>query len=346
MLQVWSRRGPLACLLWPLALLFQLLSAARRAAFRAGLCKTARLPVPLIVVGNLFVGGTGKTPMTIWLIDALRRAGRHPGVISRGYGRADAGVQRVTLQSHAAEVGDEPVVIVRRTGCPLMVGRDRVAAATALLAAYPEVDVIISDDGLQHYRLGRDIEIIVSDARGNGNGWLLPAGPLREPPGRRRDFSITNIGTPQASLDAAPPALAAPGDAAGHWPMRLDAPIAEQLRDRSQRTTLAAIAAGGPRQSILAAAGIGNPARFFASLDAAGIACDTLSLPDHHAYTAQTFADSRADLILITEKDAVKCGDIPALANDARLWVVPVTAELPAPLADLIVERLRGYPIA
>lgn len=338
----WSRRGLLASLLWPLSLLFRLIVAMRRAAYAVGVFKVVRMSIPVIVVGNLYVGGTGKTPFTIWLIEHLREAGFHPGVVSRGHGGAVAGLQHVLPDSLAAAVGDEPVLIVRRTRVPLMVGRDRVAAGQALLAAHPEIDVLVADDGLQHYRLARDIEIVLSDARGVGNGWLLPAGPLREPVQRRRDFSVENIGT--QSPDGAGDTRTASSPSKAQ--MRLLAPVAEQLADRSQRTTLSAIAAVRPAPRILAAAGIGNPARFFASLRAAGLDFDSMPLPDHFPFSAETFAGHDADLILITEKDAVKCEGIATLAGDLRLWVVPVSAWLDAGFADTLVERLRGHPTA
>ena len=339
LLRAWTHRGVAACLLWPLSLLFGLVATARRAAYRCGLRRQQRLPVPVIVVGNLFIGGTGKTPLTIWLVETLRQAGHRPGVISRGYGRNKADVQEVLPRSHAREIGDEPVLIAQRTACPLVVGRDRVAAGQALLAAHPDITVIIADDGLQHYRLARDIEIVLSDARGAGNGWLLPAGPLREPVSRRRDFSVENVGTPAGNG-----AALAVGE--GVFAMQLRAPMATQLRDRSVRMTLAALAGADPAPRILAAAGIGNPARFFATLSAAGLRFAALPLPDHHAFTAQTFADSTAECILITEKDAVKCGEIAALANDPRIWVVPVSAVLAASFAEKILEKLRGFPTA
>ena len=332
-------RGAVACLLWPLSLLFGLMAAARRGAYQFGLRRQQRLPVPVIVVGNLFIGGTGKTPLTIWLVEMLRQAGHRPGVISRGHGRDKAHVQEVLPHTTVGEIGDEPVLIAQRTACPLVVGRDRVAAGRALLAAHPDITVIISDDGLQHYRLARDIEIVLSDARGAGNGWLLPAGPLREPLSRRRDFSVENIGTP-AVVSATPARL--PGK--GVYAMQLLAPVAEQLCDRSNRMTLATLAATDPSLRILAAAGIGNPARFFATLTAAGLVFDALPLPDHHVYTAQTFADCTAECILITEKDAVKCSEIAALATDRRIWVVPVSAVLAASFAETILEKLRGFP--
>ena len=337
-------RGPVACLLWPLSLLFGVVAAVRRAAYRVGACSQQHLPVPVIVVGNLFVGGTGKTPLTIWLVETLRGAGHRPGVISRGYGRKGVGVQEVLPHSLASQIGDEPVLIAQRTGCPLMVGRDRVAAGRALLAAHPELTVIIADDGLQHYRLARDIEIVLSDTRGTGNGWLLPAGPLREPPSRRRDFSVQNVGTPMTRGGS----VAAVED--GVYAMQLLAPVAEQLCDRSQRKTLAALAATDPAPTIVAAAGIGNPARFFATLSAAGLVFEMLALPDHHVFSAQTFAGCSADCILITEKDAVKCNEIAALVTDPRLWVVPVSAafapSFAVPFAEKILERLRGFPTA
>ncbi|MBW8901401.1 MAG: tetraacyldisaccharide 4'-kinase, partial [Massilia sp.] len=190
--RAWLRRGPLALTLWPLSLLFGALSGSRRALYRAGVLRAEKLPVPVIVVGNIFIGGTGKTPLTIWLASVLRDAGFHPGVISRGHGRAGEEALAVHAASSSEEAGDEPLLIAQRAQCPVVVGRRRVQAGRSLLAAHPEVDVIISDDGLQHYSLARDLEIVLFDARGVGNGFLLPAGPLREPPSRRRDFTVVN----------------------------------------------------------------------------------------------------------------------------------------------------------
>jgi len=198
--RAWLRRGPLACALWPLSRLFRALAAARAGLYRTGVFKAVRLPVPVVVVGNIFIGGTGKTPLTIWLVEALRAAGFTPGVISRGHGGKGEGAHEVTPASSAQQAGDEPLLIARRTGCPVMVGRARAEAGRALLAAHPEVDVLVADDGLQHYALGRDVEIVLFDGRGVGNGWLLPAGPLREPPSRRRDFTVVNAPEIPASL--------------------------------------------------------------------------------------------------------------------------------------------------
>ena len=350
----WLRRGPLACALWPVSLLFRLLSGTRAALFRAGVLKSSRLPVPVVVVGNIYIGGTGKTPLTIWLVQALQAAGMRPGVISRGFGSSEEGARAVTATSTPAQVGDEPLLIRQRTGAPVMVGRDRAATGRALLAAHPEVNILLTDDGLQHYKLQRDVEIILFDGRGAGNGWLLPAGPLREPVSRRRDFTVIN--TPQLTPElvrAVTPVTAGSDPVRGQTPdlrtvavqMTLVGEYAEQLRDRTQRKALAELAAQ-PALRIAAAAGIGNPARFFGMLKAAGLRIIELPLPDHHDFQDRPFASLEADLILMTEKDAVKCAQIEELSDDPRLWVVPVTACIDRALADQIVEKCRGRSIA
>ena len=331
--RAWLRRGALAWALLPVALLFRLLSSLRLLLFRTGLKRSERLPVPVIVVGNIFIGGTGKTPLTIWLAESLRAAGLRPGVISRGHGGQEGAPRAVTPQSDPREVGDEPLLIAARGGCPVVVGRRRVEAGRALLQAHPEVDVLIADDGLQHYALARDIEIVLFDGRGVGNGWLLPAGPLREPPSRRRDFTVVNA-------PALTPGLA---HAVGGqpWRMHLAGEHAEPLRG-GERVPLARLR----DKRIVAAAGIGNPGRFFAMLRGAGLTVAELPLPDHHDFLDEPFAAVDADLILITEKDAVKCRQIDHLKNDPRLWVVPVTAQLDSRLAEQIVEKCRGRSLA
>ncbi|MEO8838636.1 MAG: tetraacyldisaccharide 4'-kinase, partial [Herbaspirillum sp.] len=274
----------------------------------------------------------------------LSAAGYRPGIISRGYqsqSSADSAPQLVDSASDVRMVGDEPVLIACRTACPVMVGRDRPAAARALLASQPTLNVIISDDGLQHYALGREIEIVLGDERGVGNGWLLPAGPLREPASRRRDFTVVNA----ASVQPAP----------ATYQMQLIGVLAEQLCDRTRRMPLTSPLYVGPvgdpdqrRQAsrVVAAAGIGNPERFFALLRATGLVFDTLPLPDHYPFIDNPFASESADVILITEKDAVKCATHPTLKNDTRIWVVPVTARLDAGLIESILEKLRGHSIA
>ena len=328
--RTWLRRGPLACALWPVSLLFRALSGLRTALYRLGVLKAGRLPVPVIVVGNIFIGGTGKTPLTIWLAQALVEAGFRPGVISRGHGADGQAPRAVTLDSNTLEVGDEPLLIARRAGVPVVVARKRVEAGRALLAAHPEVDVLITDDGLQHYALARDIEVLLFDGRGVGNGWLLPAGPLREGPRRRRDFTVVNA--PEIT-----PRLAA-GVGGSPFRMQLVGDSAERLNDPAQRRPLSAFAG----QRVLAAAGIGNPGRFFALLRGAGLAFSELPLPDHYDFRENPFAGVDADVILITEKDAVKCGQLENLKDDPRLWVVPVTARIDAALAEHIVEKCRG----
>jgi tetraacyldisaccharide 4'-kinase len=328
--RAWLRRGPLACALWPVSLLFRALSGIRAGLYRLGLKRAERLPVPVIVVGNIFIGGTGKTPLTIWLANALRDAGFQPGIVSRGFGSSAAGARAVLAQSTAQEVGDEPLLIARRTGCPVMVGRARAAAGRALLAAHPEVDVIIADDGLQHYALARDLEIMLFDGRGAGNGWLLPAGPLREPASRRRDFTVVN------AAQLTPALRAAVGGAP--FQMRLEGGMAERLAAPHERVALASLRG----QRLVAAAGIGNPQRFFTMLRAAGLEVAELALPDHHDFLDDPVARLEADAILITEKDAVTCALLENMRTDPRLWVVPVTAQLDGALAEQIVNNLEN----
>ena len=325
LLTAWQRRGVIACLLWPLSFIFNLLIVTRLALYALGIFRITILPVPVIVVGNIFVGGTGKTPLVIWIIQLLQEQGWKPAVISRGYGSSAQQARAVEKNSHANEVGDEPLLIAKRTGVPVFIGRDRAAAGLALLQAHPTVNIIISDDGLQHYALGRNIEIQLSDSRGNGNGWLLPAGPLREPATRQSDFYVVNT-TEESAGDA--------------YAMQLVPVDAERLSDRTQRQSLRDFSFV---QSVAAVAGIGHPERFFTTLRSHGISLTTTqALPDHFDYATNPFADIEASAILITEKDAVKCMQHNAIANDARLWVVPVQAHVDASLAKHILEKLHG----
>jgi tetraacyldisaccharide 4'-kinase len=319
----WQHRGPLAWSLTPLACVFGAVAALRRAAFSLGWIKPVRVGVPVVVVGNVTVGGTGKTPTVIALVEALRGAGFNPGVVSRGYGARVKTPTPVTPASAASVGGDEPLLISRRTGAPVWVCPDRVAAAEALCAAHRDVDVIVSDDGLQHYRLARDAELVVFDHRLGGNGFLLPAGPLREPLSRRRDATLIN--DPYAKT--LPP-----------WPntfaLQLAPADAWHLDNPALRRPLAQFRG----ERVLAAAGIGAPERFFATLRAAGLAPETRALPDHYAFERNPFTGADADAILITEKDAVKLGSW----HDARIWVVPVEAALDHRLIALVVEKIRG----
>jgi len=328
LMQAWLQRSWLAWLLSPLSLVFWLLLTARVFLYRCGWKKQHRLPVPVIVVGNIFVGGTGKTPLTLWLLEQLRRAGYRPGVISRGYGAQHDVVRIVTDQAQAQDVGDEPILIAQNSGCPVVVGSNRVQAGLTLLANFPEVNVIVSDDGLQHLALYRDVEIMLFDSRGPGNGWLLPAGPLREPLTRRRDITIVNLNAGE-SINAA-----LPGDTVR---MQLVGSSAVQLMNPALRRSLDRFESG---LQIVAAAGIGNPDRFFAMLRARGLQFSALSLPDHFDFASNPFANLTADLILITEKDAVKCRQSKEIAADARIWVVPVEAELEPDLVKRILHLL------
>ncbi|MBZ8138681.1 tetraacyldisaccharide 4'-kinase [Rubrivivax gelatinosus] len=319
-----SGRTPLAAALAPLESLYGVLAR------RAQDVEPERAPVPVVVVGNLIVGGAGKTPTVIALVHALRAAGRTPGVISRGFGRDDGGVRAVDGASAAAEVGDEPLVIRRRSGAPVWVGRDRVAAARALCAAHPEVDVLVSDDGLQHRRLARDAEIVVFDERGIGNGRLLPAGPLREPlpaqlpPGRFVLYNAPRPTTPLPgviALRALGPALALEDWAAG----RSDA--AQPLQALRGRT-------------LLAAAGIASPERFFTMLEAAGLTLRRLPLADHHGYDALPWPAATAEVVT-TEKDAVKLAG--RALGGTRVWVVGLDFRLPDSLVQDVL-RLVAPP--
>ncbi|MDQ2696088.1 MAG: tetraacyldisaccharide 4'-kinase [Pseudomonadota bacterium] len=319
--RLWHSRNPVALALWPLSLAFRLAVALRRLAYRRGVLKPRRLEVPVIVVGNITVGGSGKTPLVIRLAQLLREAGYRPGIVSRGYGgKATAQPQLVTAASDPAEVGDEPLLLARRSGCPVAVAADRVAAARTLLARHA-CNVILADDGLQHYRLGRDLEIAVIDgARRFGNGFFLPAGPLREPPGRLRqvDFRVAN--------GAARP---------GEEPMTLLATRAVHLADAQVSCALAAFRG----QLVHAVAGIGHPERFFQALQAQGIRVLPHPFPDHHPFTAADldFADELP--VLMTEKDAVKC---QRLTQAGHFWQVPVQARLEGGFEQRLLARLAG----
>ncbi|MDQ9169847.1 tetraacyldisaccharide 4'-kinase [Oxalobacteraceae bacterium R-40] len=339
----WLRRGALATMLWPLSLFFHALVSLRRRMYASGMLKSEKIDRPVIVVGNIFIGGTGKTPFTIWLVQRLQQAGYKPGVISRGYLSQDEKPRPVFPSSDPQQAGDEPVLIASRTRCPVMVGRKRVETARALLEGHPEVNVIVSDDGLQHYALARDLEIMLFDARGTGNGWMLPAGPLREPASRRCDFAIVNLQADIARFEGSEL------HRENAYPMHLVPGLLHRLEDATLTKSLKALGdAARPdgHLRIVAAAGIGNPARFFSMLKSAGLVFDELPLPDHYAYQDNPFHGLRADIILITEKDAVKCRQIEHIRLDPRIWVVPVTADIDDVLATKILERVRGSSIA
>jgi tetraacyldisaccharide 4'-kinase len=308
----WYRRSALSAALWPLSLAFGAGVAARRALYRAGLLASDRLPVPVVVVGNRVVGGAGKTPLALWIAQALARRGRRPGIVSRGYGGAEAGPAEVPPGGDWQRYGDEPVLLAEARVAPVWIGRRRAAAARAMLAAHPACDVVLCDDGLQHYALARDVEIAVVDARGDGNGFLLPAGPLREPASRRVDAIVGH---------------GAPGD----YSMRLEP---EGFVRVAGGAAVAVETLRGRR--LHAVAGIGHPQRFFDTLASLGLAFTPHAFPDHHAYAPGELDFPGCDTVLMTEKDAVKCR---SLGRD-DLVALRVAARVDEALADFITARI------
>ncbi len=301
----------------------------------------------VIIVGNISVGGAGKTPLVIWLVEQLRAAGYVPGVISRGYGGSERGPFEVGPLSDPAEVGDEPALIAARTEAPMFIGRDRVAAGKALLASFPNCDVIVSDDGLQHYRLQRDFEIVVVDgATGFGNGRLLPAGPLREPLSRLQqvDSIVINLGNhdraskhnvgavAMAMLGRGRPDLAT---ALGPEPvsMRLFGQVLCNVKDPNKHALVADL-----RHDVIhAVAGIGRPQRFFDHLRHLGLDVIEHPFPDHYPYRRDDLVFGADAIVLMTEKDAVKC---KAFAQESW-WMLAVTAEVDDRFLPCLLKKLR-----
>ena len=327
----WTRVTALTVLLIPFAWLYRIAVALRRALYTAGILRSERLPVAVIVIGNISVGGTGKTPLVLWLVERLSDAGYAPGIVSRGYGVKIAGKSKpraVGINDDATLCGDEPVVLARRSGCPVWIGADRVAAARALLAAHPQCNVIVSDDGLQHYHLARDAEVAVIDgARGHGNGFMLPAGPLREPPSRLHTVDAVVIrgddAQPAAASVTTVPRFAMSIEAGSFYNLLNPQHTGDARRFRGQR--------------VHAAAGIGNPEHFFNTLKGLGLAFTAHPFPDHHPYTQADLAFADGDAIVMTEKDAVK---YERYATE-KCWVLSVAARVENRLAALLIERLR-----
>ena len=313
----WYGKGGAPWWTAPLAALYGGVTRLRRNLYRAGVLSSVSLPAPVAVVGNISVGGTGKTPLTIALAGALRARGFRPGVVSRGYGGSEAGPLLLDERADPARFGDEPCLI-HAAGTPVAVGRDRPAAARLLIDA--GCDVVLADDGLQHYRLRRDVELCVIDgARRFGNRRLLPAGPLREPLARldEVDFRICNGSNAED----------------GEVPMRLEGGVARALRDGGTQSLDAFRG-----QRVHAMAGIGNPARFFDDLRARGIDVVPHPFPDHHAYAPGDLDFGDAAPVLMTEKDAVKC----AAFAPAHAWAVPVRAVLPETFFDEVAAKLTS----
>ena len=336
----WLTRGALAVCLLPLALIFGGLAALHRALYRTGSLKAEHLPVPVIVVGNLVAGGAGQTPTVIALVRQLQARGHTPGIVSRGYGRSTDTLIDVQADARVDDAGDEPLLLRLRTGVPVVVGRDRVAAGHALLARHPEVNVLVSDDGLQHLALARDLQLIVFDERGAGNGWLLPAGPLREPMATRPPADTLVLYNTAAASTPWPGSLAQRGlsgvSLLNDW-WNGDAPSMPALATLRGR-------------NLLAVAGLARPERFFEMLRAQGLTIDTITLPDHDAYAALPWPAGTADVI-VTEKDAVKLR--PDRVGQTRVWVATLDfrfdagfeAALDTALARKLPPRPRQQPL-
>jgi tetraacyldisaccharide 4'-kinase len=303
-------------------------SALRRMAFALGWLKTERAPVPVIVVGNLVAGGAGKTPTVISLVQALRQSGWTPGVISRGHGRSSHAAVEVRDDSPVADVGDEPLLIRRRTRAPVWVARRRIDAARRLCAAHAEVNVLVADDGLQHLALARAVQIIVFDDRGVGNGWQLPAGPLRQPHPTHVPVNSHVLYNAERASTPWPGTLAQ---------RRLAGAVLLQDWWRGAAPSLPALQALRGRP-VLAAAGMAAPQRFFVMLRDAGLQPTPLPLPDHHAYEQLPWPADTAD-VLVTEKDAVK---LPRVTEGAtRIWVVALDFQLPQDFSTAVLDNLR-----
>jgi tetraacyldisaccharide 4'-kinase len=324
--QYWYRLTPWHVLLLPFGVVFGILASLRRFLYILHLLPVVKLPVPVIVIGNITAGGTGKTPLVIWLANFLQEQGFKPGIVSRGYGGSNIGSLEVARQSNPVLVGDEPVLLARRCRCPVWVGRKRSAAAKALLAANPDCNVVLSDDGLQHYRLHRDVEIVVVDGeRKFGNGLPLPAGPLRELTGRLLsvDAVVVHDGEPAAS------------GTARSFTMRLAGETFYNLLNPDFKASAADLRG----KKTYAVAGIGNPQRFFHQLQKLGLTAVARPFPDHHRYQPEDLYMPDAEAIIMTEKDAVKCGSFA----DEKYWVLAVDAQVPRELGLLILKKLRNH---
>jgi tetraacyldisaccharide 4'-kinase len=317
----WYRRDHVSLSLWPVSQFFRGVAAVRRGGLRIKNLFGRKLPVPVIIVGNIMVGGTGKTPMVIWLVKFLQEHGYKPGVVSRGYGGTSEHYPlAISPVTSPEQGGDEPVLIARRTGAPVYIDPKRPRAARALLKDHPEVDIIISDDGLQHYALQRDMEIVMIDSRrGLGNGFLIPAGPLREPASRLKHCDFVVVNGP--SQDA-------------EYRMGLQAGELKPVRGGTETSGMDAFR----HQDVHAVAGIGHPDRFFDTLRAHGIQIIEHAFPDHYQYRPEDLRFGDDLPVIMTEKDAVKCQSFAP----EQSWFLPVTAVPDRSFAEQLLKRLRN----
>ncbi|MBL4647987.1 MAG: tetraacyldisaccharide 4'-kinase [Gammaproteobacteria bacterium] len=306
-------------LLLPFSWCFQGIVYCRRLLYRYQCISVNKISAPVIIVGNITVGGTGKTPLVIYLANYLQQQGYRPGIISRGYGSKVMQPQYVNQQSSASEVGDEPVLIVQHVDCPLVVSPNRVAAAQTLLRHH-HCDIIISDDGLQHYALARDIEIAVIDGqRRLGNGFCLPTGPLRE--GKQRlaqvDFVVCNGNQVEP----------------GEYMMQFMPQYFHNMKNSSQQALKA-----WQGKTVHAVAGVGNPSRFFTGLRELGLIIIEHPFADHHPFSVNDLFFPDDLPIVMTEKDAVKCRDFV----DVRMWCLPVVAHLDKVFTQKLLEKISS----
>jgi tetraacyldisaccharide 4'-kinase len=315
----WTRRGAIAWLLWPVSVVFRILVLVRRILYGIRVLKSTHPGIPVIVVGNLTVGGSGKTPLVIWIAEFLKSKGWSPGIVSRGYCAKLQEPRAATVAADAAEVGDEPILLSRRSGCPVWVGADRVQAAARLRSAHEDVNVLVLDDGLQHYAMRRDVEIAVVDARGFGNGFLLPAGPLREPTSRLRGVD----------------AVVSHASSIRGFAMTLQGDMLHRMTDARERQPLKAFAG----QRVHGVAGIGDPNRFFLHLGKAGLKVVPHPFPDHHPFTPRDLEFGDGLPVLLTEKDAVKLRSVAR----PEWWVLPVSAQLDPAFGTWLLGKLDEW---
>ncbi len=309
----------LTVLLLPFSVIFRIITAFRRFLYRVGIKKTTHFPVPVIVIGNITVGGTGKTPLVIWLAEKLKKFGYSVGIVSRGYGVKLTAPCFVTKGQKASKVGDESLLIAERTNCPVVIYSKRVKAVQALLDKY-DCDIVISDDGLQHYAMDRDIEVAVIDGeRQLGNGFCLPAGPLREPVSRLKevDFVVQNNGCKNEE----------------NYTMHLKPQPLTSVVNLTYCLDLDKLSG----QIVHAVAGIGNPNRFFQTLRELGLQFIEHSFPDHYDYKYSDIDFGQNEIVIMTEKDAVKCRNFA----DDRHWFLPVSAEMDEAFLKDILFRLN-----